>query len=138
MSESQKETAPAVTKPSAMKGKLFAFRQNALKAGLTNDDIDAATESFETVEDIDAAMSVFRGNDAPEFLKKKEDELKAKQLLKHNKAGTPPDKLEGSQADEVVHRFNTKSEHNLDRMNILNGALPTFRYNKDSGDLEVI
>lgn len=127
--------APAVDPKLGMAGKLFVFKQNALKAGMGHDDVMEAIESFQSTADVETALALFNTTVGPEVLKEKQKEtLKAKL----NKAGTPPDKLPGSSAELQVERMNAKAASNLARMNIMPGACPAFRYNPESGDLEVL
>lgn len=129
----QPPTPTPVPDPKAgMKGKLFLFRQNAVKAGLSDDEIAAAVDSFETTADVETALGFWNDKTGPAVLAEKAKELKL------NRAGTPPDKLPDSKAELVEPRFNSKAVENLDKMNILPGACPALRYNPDTNDLEVL
>ncbi len=100
------------------------------------EDVSEAVESFTTTADVDTAMALFRDNVGPEVLKDKQKEVVKAKL--NARAGTPPNQLAGSSAELPVERMNAKAASNLVRMNIMPGACPTFRYNPDTDELEVI
>jgi hypothetical protein len=130
---------PAAKDPKAgMKGKIFLFRQNAIKAGLSDEEINLSVSEFETTEDIDTALSFFNDKTGPAVLVEKQKELETKHNTKLKVAGTPPDQLPESAGVEPVVKFNSRAVENLQRMNIMSGAVPTLRFNPVTGDMEVL
>lgn len=116
--------------------KTAMFRRNAKAAGWDDAEIAEFTETFQTVSDVEVANELFKSQLPPELKEKENAMVKGKLQLK--KAGTPPEQLKGSSGETPVHRLNSKARDNMANMNILAGAIPALRLNRETGEYEVI
>jgi len=133
-------TVPPAAAPDTkrgLKGKQLLLKKLMRENKATDDDL-AAVDELETTEDVEPMLAHYaKLNGAPDAVQKvladKEKALIEKQKqqskLTINAAGTPPDKLPGSRAEDVAAPFiewNSRSVKNAGHVNILEGAAPLF------------
>lgn len=145
MAQQPPAPAPPVADPNkGLKGKIFALKHLMQNANATEEQL-AAVDTFDSVEDVDAAAVFFRPNKDGTLPFNNERPIDAKSLpfpkkVVNGKAGTPPGELPATKVDNkgiFSESLNPLAVQNFERMNVEPGAAVLYRKNERTGDWEV-